>query len=130
MPVKEAGAVIIEDYYARLDGPEPLSALELVEPRVEFLIALPGNEVRGTGLADLTAYITARPDVGRRHHVRRRGVDGELEMVYGLITEGDGRGTGSFSAAAEISPAGRVARYQVFFHPEFSIFPLPEGGPA
>ncbi|WP_290054740.1 nuclear transport factor 2 family protein [Amycolatopsis solani] len=122
--------MIIEDYYARLDGPEPLRALELAEPRVEFLIALPGNEIRGTGVADLEAYIAARPAVGRRHVVRRRGVDGDLEMAYGIITEGDGRGTGSFSAAAEISPAGRLRRYQVFFHPEFSLFPLPAGGAA
>ncbi|GAB3150769.1 hypothetical protein GCM10027258_49340 [Amycolatopsis stemonae] len=122
--------MIIEDYYARLDGPEPLSALDLVEPEVEFLIALPGKEIRGSGPADLKDYIAARPDVGRRHHVRRRGVDGDLELVYGIITEGDGRGTGSFSAAAEVSPAGRVRRYQVFFHPEFSLFPLPQGGVA
>ncbi|MGW4527551.1 nuclear transport factor 2 family protein [Amycolatopsis sp. NPDC004378] len=122
--------MIIEDYYARLDGPEPLSALDLVEPEVEFLIALPGNEIRGSGSADLKDYITARPAVGRRHHVRRRGVDGDLELVYGIITEGDGRGTGSFSAVAEVSPAGRVRRYQVFFHPEFSLFPLPRGGAA
>ena len=39
--------MIIEDYYARLDGPEPLTGLDLVEPDVEFLIALPGTEVRG-----------------------------------------------------------------------------------
>lgn len=120
--------MIIEDYYARLDGPEPLSGLELVDPAIEFLIALPGSEVRGTGLADLEAYITGRPPVGRKHDIRRRGADGDLEMVYGLITEGDGRGTGSFTSVALLSPDRRLVRYQAFFHPEFGMFPLPAGG--
>ncbi|QFU91078.1 nuclear transport factor 2 family protein [Amycolatopsis sp. YIM 10] len=122
--------MIIEDYYERLDGPEPLSGLELVEPGIEFLIAMPGNEVRGAGLADLEAYIAGRPAVGRKHSVRRRGADGDLEMVYGVVLEGDGRGTGSFSSVALLSPANRVARYQAFFHPDFGMFPLPRGGAA
>jgi len=122
--------VIIEDYYARLDGPEPMRGLELVEPTVEFLIALPGNEVRGTGSADLGDYIAGRPDVGRRHKILRTSVDGDLEMVYGIVTEGDGRGTGSFVAVALISPEKRVARYQAFFHPDFGMFPLPQGDTA
>ncbi|SDG89726.1 hypothetical protein [Pseudonocardia oroxyli] len=119
--------MIIEEYYTRLDGPEPLSALDLAEPDIAFLIALPGAEVTGDGHADLQDYIEGRPAVGRRHTVLRRSVDGDLEMVYGVITEGDGRGTGSFSSVALISPDKRVARYQAFFHPGFGMFPLPGG---
>jgi hypothetical protein len=33
--------VVIVDYFARLDGPDPMSGLELAEPDVEFLLALP-----------------------------------------------------------------------------------------
>ena len=36
--------MVIVDYYSRLDGAEPLSGLDLVEPDIEFLIALPGGE--------------------------------------------------------------------------------------
>ncbi|QJY47120.1 nuclear transport factor 2 family protein [Pseudonocardia broussonetiae] len=120
--------MIIEEYYTRLDGSESLTALDLVEPDVSFLIALPGTEVTGTGHAALRDYIEGRPAVGRRHTVLRRSVDGDLEMVYGIITEGDGRGTGSFSSVALISADERVARYQAFFHPSFGMFPLPGGG--
>jgi hypothetical protein len=49
-------------------------------------------------------------------------------MVYGVITEGDGRGTGSFTSVALISDDKRLARYQSFFHPTFGMFPLPGGG--
>jgi hypothetical protein len=120
--------VIIDDYFARLDGPEPLSGLDLVEPDVEFLIALPGREVAGTGRDELGDYIAGRPAVGRRHKILRRSADGDLEMVYGVVTEGDGRGTGSFVSVALISPGEKLARYQSFFHPTFGMYPLPGGG--
>jgi hypothetical protein len=120
--------MIVEEYLARLDGPEPLIGLELVEPDVEFLIALPGREVTGTGRDELGAYIAGRPAVGRRHNLVRSAADGDLEMVYGFITEGDGRGTGSFVSVGLVSPDERIARYQSFFHPTFGMYPLP--GPA
>ena len=119
--------MIIDDYYARLDGPEPFTGLDLVEPDIEFLIALPGTEVAGVGRDALRDYVAKRPAVGRRHNVLRRCVDGDLEMVYGVITEGDGRGTGSFTSVALISDDKRLARYQSFFHPGFGMFPLPGG---
>ncbi|MCM3849078.1 MAG: nuclear transport factor 2 family protein [Actinomycetota bacterium] len=118
--------MVIVDYYSRLDGAEPLRGLDLVEPDIEFLIALPGGEVTGSGRADLAAYISGRPPVGRRHGVLRSSVDGDLEMVYGVVTEQDGRRTGAFSGVALVSPGGLIARYQVFFHPSFSLYPQPE----
>jgi hypothetical protein len=118
--------MIIEDYYGRLDGADPLSGLDLVAPDVEFLIAIPGQDVRGTGRADLEAYVAGRPAVGRRHQVHRRAVDGDLEMVHGIVTEADGRGTGSFTATALVTD-GLVSRYQAFFRPDFGMFPLPGG---
>lgn len=119
--------MIIEEYYGRLDGPDPLSGLDLVSPDVEFLIAIPGQDVRGSGRADLEAYVAGRPAVGRRHQVRRSSVDGDLEMVHGVVTEADGRGTGSFTATALVED-GRVVRYQAFFRPDFGMFELPVGG--
>jgi hypothetical protein len=117
--------VVIVDYFARLDGPDPMSGLELAEPDVEFLLALPDREVRGSGRDDLGAYLASRPPVGRKHVILRSCVDRDLEMVYGVVTEGDGKGTGSFVSTALVSPAGRLARYQSFFHPVFGMFPLP-----
>lgn len=117
--------MVIDDYLARLDGPSPLSGLELVEPDIEFLLALPTGEVSGSGHDDLAAYIAGRPAVGRRHNVIRRSVDGDLEMVYGTIAEGDGRGTGGFTSVGLISENGLLARYQAFFHPSFTMYPLP-----
>ncbi|GAA4879224.1 nuclear transport factor 2 family protein [Actinomycetospora straminea] len=119
--------MIIEEYYERLDGADPLSGLDLVAPDVEFLIAIPGHDVRGSGRPDLEAYVAGRPAVGRRHHVHRRAVDGDLEMVHGVVTEADGRGTGSFTATALVAD-GLVTRYQAFFRPDFGMFPLPVGG--
>lgn len=117
--------MIIPEYFACLDGPESLSGLDLVEPDVEFLIALPGREVSGRGTEDLGAYIAGRPAVGRRHRVLHAVADGDLEMVYGQVIEGDGVGTGSFVSVGLVSPAGRLARYTSFFHPEFGMYPLP-----
>jgi hypothetical protein len=117
--------VVIADYFDRLDGPDPMSGLELVEPDIEFLLALPGREVRGRGLDDLGAYISGRPAVGRRHVILRSSVDRDLEMIYGAVTEGDGQGTGSVVSVGLLSAAGRLARYQSFFHPVFGMFPLP-----
>jgi hypothetical protein len=117
--------VVIADYFDRLDGPDPMRGLELVEPGIEFLLALPDREVRGSGLDDLGAYIAGRPDVGRKHVILRSCVDRDLEMIYGIVTERDGQGTGSFVSVGLVSPAGRLARYQSFFHPVFGMYPLP-----
>ncbi|KAA9151010.1 nuclear transport factor 2 family protein [Amycolatopsis acidicola] len=122
--------MVIVDYYARLDGPEPLTGLDLVEPDVGFLLALPGNEVSGSGREELRAYLEGRPAVGRKHTVVRQSADGDLEMVYGYITEGDGRGTGSFTSVALLSADKKLLRYQSFFHAGFNIFPLPAGAAA
>jgi hypothetical protein len=117
--------VVIADYFDRLDGPDPMSGLELAEPGIEFLFALPDREVRGSGLDDLGAYLAGRPVAGRKHVILRSCADGDLEMVYGILTEGDGKGIGSFVSVGLVSPAGRLARYQSFFHTAFGMFPLP-----
>ena len=117
--------MLIAEYFTRLDGPDPLSGLDLVEPDVEFLLALPDGQRTGQGRAALGEYIAGRPNVGRRHRVLRRSRDGDLEMVYGIVVEGAGSGTGSFVSVGLVSPAGRLARYQSFFHPEFGMYPLP-----
>lgn len=116
--------MLIADYFARLDGPDPLSGLELAESDIEFLLALPGNEVSGRGLEELASYISGRPAVGRKHRVLRSSRDDELEMAYGVVVEGsEQKPTGSFASVGVVSPGGKLARYQSFFHPTFSMFP-------
>ena len=117
--------MIIVEYFARLDGPDPLTGLELVEPDVDFLLALPDGQRTGHGRTALGDYISGRPDVGRKHRVLRQSRDGDLEMVYGVVVEGAGSGTGSFVSVGLVSPAGRLARYQSYFDPEFGMYPLP-----
>ncbi|GAB3571239.1 hypothetical protein GCM10027445_26280 [Amycolatopsis endophytica] len=122
--------MVITDYYARIDGPEPLTGLNLVEPGVEFLIAVRGDDTTGNGQDALRDYLEGRPPVGRKHNVISACSDGDLEMVYGYVTEGNGKGTGSFSAVALLSPDQKIARYQAFFHTTFHMFALPEGNNA
>lgn len=114
--------MLIPDYYARLDGPDPLSALELVEPDVRFLIAVPSGEISG-GFDELRDYITARPTgIGRVHRSLRCSTDRDIESVYGQVTE-RGVSIGSFSALGRVSEVGRLSHYQAFFHPEFAMLP-------
>jgi hypothetical protein len=114
--------MLVPEYYARLDGPEPLTGLHLVEPDIRFLIALPSGEVSG-GHDELRAYIERRPvDAQRVHRILRRCVDDDLETVYGQVTE-HGRSIGSFAAVGRVSESGRLSHYQAFFHPEFGMYP-------
>jgi hypothetical protein len=54
------------------------------------------------------------------HNVIRYAVDGDTELVYGVVTDG-GVQTGAFLSAAVGSPAGRIARYESFFTPSFRL---------
>lgn len=114
--------MLIPDYYARLDGQEPLTGLELVDPDVRFLIVVPTGEVSG-GYDALCDYITGRPvAIGREHRVLRGSRDGDLESVYGQVTE-HGRSIGSFAALGRVTEGGRLSHYQAFFHPDFGMYP-------
>ncbi|EFL36991.1 conserved hypothetical protein [Streptomyces viridochromogenes DSM 40736] len=107
-------------YMASMDSRHPERTLELLEPDFRFLIALPGKEVTGTSKEDFAAYIAGRDAVDRAHEILRYGQDGDLETVYGVVTQG-GRYTGSFLSAAVISPGGLLARYQSFFTTSFEL---------
>ena len=115
--------MLIPRYMQLLDGPRPLEALELLEPDLEFLLALPSGEVRGRSREEYRAYIDGRaapPD--REHRILRRATDRDLETVYGQVVEA-GRLIGSFVSIGLVSPAGLLARYQSFFHAEFGMYP-------
>jgi hypothetical protein len=107
-------------YMAGMDSRQPERTLDLLEPDFRFLIALPGKEIIGKSKEDFAAYIAGRNPVDRAHEILRYSRDGDLETVYGVVTEG-GRYTGSFLSAAVISPGGLMARYQSFFTTSFEL---------
>jgi len=119
--------MILAAYMARMDSDDPAKALECMEPDLRFLIALPGREVTGQSRDDFAGYIAGRRAVDRVHHILRSAVDGDLEMVYGVVTDG-GRTTGAFQSLAVVSANGRIARYQSFFTASFELFDDGAGG--
>lgn len=110
----------LREYLSRMDSADPRQALELMEPDLRFLLALPGGEVTGKSRDDFAGYIAGRDAADRVHNVIRYAVDGDTEIVYGMVTD-SGEPTGSFLSAAVVSPAGRIARYQSFFTPSFQL---------
>ena len=111
--------MVLLEYLARMDA-DPATALELMEPDIEFCLTLPGRQVRGTSRADFAAYIGGRQASGRVHEIRRHAGGGDLESVHGFVVD-RGEPTGAFLSAAIISPAGLMARYQSVFTPEFGL---------
>jgi hypothetical protein len=118
--------VALREYLSCMDGQDPAKALELMEPDLRFLIALPSGEVAGTSKADFAAYIGSRNPVDRVHEILRYCADGDTEMVYGVVTEA-GEPVGAFHSAAVVSPNGLLARYQSFFSTTFALIDWPEG---
>jgi len=112
--------VILVEYMARMDGADPERALELMEPDLSFLLALPAARVRGSSRDDFAEYIAGRNAGDRIHVVRARAVDGHREFVSGVVTEA-GTATGTFVSTAVVSPAGRLARYMSCFDTEFDL---------
>jgi hypothetical protein len=105
----------IERYFAALDGPDPISALECVSDRVRFA-ALLSTDASGDnrqflgGRAELAAYIEQRGDPGWRHHVLGAGVDGACELAWGETRYADGRLAATFAIAARVDADGLVDR--------------------
>ncbi|MET7477417.1 nuclear transport factor 2 family protein [Streptomyces sp. NPDC005648] len=116
--------MVIREYMARMDGHDPDKALELLEPDFRFLISLPGGQHTGTSREDFTEYIAGRAAVDRRHEIVRYTVDGDVETAYGFVVD-EGVTTGAFLSAAQVSPAGLMARYQSFFTPDFDLVDRP-----
>ncbi|MFZ3572746.1 nuclear transport factor 2 family protein [Streptomyces sp. BH097] len=107
-------------YLTSMDSPHPERTLDLLEPDFRFLIALPGKEAAGTSREDFAGYLAGRNPVDRAHEVVRYSRDGDLETVYGVVTE-SGQYVGSFLSAAVTSPGGLLARYQSFFTTSFEL---------
>ncbi|WP_235215228.1 nuclear transport factor 2-like protein [Phaeacidiphilus oryzae] len=107
-------------YLASMDASDPEQTLELLEPDFRFFISVPGREHSGSSRTDFAAYIAGRNPVDRRHRVLRHSRDGDVETVYGVVTEA-GKYSGSFQSSAVVAPSGRLARYQSFFTTSFEL---------
>jgi hypothetical protein len=118
-------AGVLRDYMARMDSDDPEQALELLVPDFRFLIVLPGREATGRSRDDFAAYIAGRNAVERGHAIFRESSDGDLETVYGVVTE-SGKAVGSFLSAAVVTPDGRMARYQSYFTTTYDLIDPPE----
>jgi hypothetical protein len=116
--------VVLREYMARMDSADPEKALECIEPEFRFLLVLPGGEVTGQSKEDFARYVAGRDATGRVHHILRSALDGDLETVYGVVTEA-GRITGAFHCAALVSANGRMARYQAYFSTSFELVDWP-----
>ncbi len=119
--------MVLREYMAHMDSADPAQALDCVEPDFRFLLALPSGEVTGQSKEDFARYVAGRNATGRAHHILRSAVDGDLETVYGVVTE-SGKTTGAFHCAALVSANGKMARYQAFFSTSFELVDWPCAG--
>lgn len=116
--------MVLREYMAVMDSNDPEKALEYLEPDFQFLLALPAGNATGSSRAEFATYIAGRNATDRVHHILRSAVDGDLEMVYGVVTD-SGTPTGAFHSAAVVSPGGRMVRYQSFFTTSFELYDWP-----
>lgn len=107
-----------ERYFAAMDGPEPLSSLDLVADDVRFAIFwTTGAERRSSqfvgGRAELKDFLEAGDMQGWAHHVTRVAVVDGVELALGETRRDDGERIATFIAAAEFDDDGRMSRYMV-----------------
>lgn len=104
-----------ERYFAALDGPDPMSALEFVAPDVQFSILWSqdgkASEFVG-GWEDLRRFTEAGEDWRSwRHHILWSSTDGESEFAAGETRYEDGTKIGTYMVFAQLDAAGRMVRY-------------------
>ena len=103
-----------ERYFAALDGPDPLSCLELVDDDLSFSIHWSDGEKSRefTGGRDELARFTGAGDTnGWSHYVLWSTQSGDVEFALGETRWDDGRRIGTFLAVAQLGVDGRMVRY-------------------
>lgn len=108
--------MILPQYYAHLDGPQPAEGLRLAAPDMRFLIAMPGRTVEGHSRDDLAEYVANRDASGRDrvHHIRVSAINGNVEFHYGEVLEA-GERKGVLLSAIRTTADGRFDRYLNLF---------------
>jgi hypothetical protein len=112
--------VASNDYFARyfeaLDGPDPLSALELVSADARFAILFSTKTDERSrqfvgGPDELRAFTEAGDMEGWAHYILSRVVVDGVELVLGETRRDDGTHLGTFVNAARLDDEGRMTRY-------------------
>jgi hypothetical protein len=103
-----------ERYFAALDGPDPLSCLELVDDNLSFSIHWSDGEKSRefTGGRDELARFTQAGDTRDwAHYILWSAQSGDVEFAVGETRWEDGRRIGTFMAVAQLGADGRMVRY-------------------
>jgi hypothetical protein len=104
-------------YYRALDEDRFDDALAMLDPAIRFTLVVPAGTRRGQGRADMGAYLGDRGVPNRAHVVIRESRDGDVEFLYGRVTDA-GTTTGRFLSGVRIGENGLIASYQVTFDAE------------
>ncbi len=104
-------------YYRTLDEGRIDDALALLDPEVRFVMVLPAGTRRGHGRDEMGGYLGSRGVPDRAHVVIRQSRDGDVEFLYGRVTDG-GTTTGRFLSGARVGADGLIASYEVTFDGE------------
>jgi hypothetical protein len=110
----------LSGYYRAIDDGRIDDALAMLDEKVAFVIALPAGARRGRGRADMGGYLGGRGVSDRRHVVLRESRDGDVEFLYGKVTDGPVT-TGRFLAAVRLGADGLITSYQVTFDVEHDL---------
>jgi hypothetical protein len=107
-----------EQYFERLDGPDPHSSLQLVSPDVEFSIQWAAGLDRKSsqflgGIDELRGFIDAGDMGGWAHYVTFSGVQDQVEFALGETRYDSGERIGTFLAVAQLDDEGKMRRYMV-----------------
>jgi hypothetical protein len=103
-------------YFEALDGPDPLSALELISSQFEFAILFSTKTDERSrqfvgGPDELRAFTEAGDMTGWAHHILNRAVIDGVEIVLGETRRNDGTHLGTFVNAARLDDEGRMTHY-------------------
>lgn len=106
-----------ERYFAALDGPDPLSCLELVDENVSFSIHWSDGEKSREftgGRDELTRFTEAGDTSGWAHYVVWSAQSGDVEFALGETRwDATQERIGTFLAVAQLDDEGRMRRYMV-----------------
>jgi short chain dehydrogenase len=113
-PRPAVSPTFLTEYFERVDGPDPASALDLVAEDASFSFARPDERIEG-GRDELARYIGVRTPLG--HRLLRSAQDRDVAFVLGESVDG-ATSLGTFLAGARRDQSGRIDRYLASFYPE------------
>jgi hypothetical protein len=110
-------------FFAALDGPEPLSSMEMVAADAEFAILFATEPGRRSGHftggpEELRSFTEAGDMEGWAHYVIAGSTVGNKEVVLGETRTDDGEVLGTFVCAVELDDEGLMKRYIVGRSPQ------------